>query len=113
MSKRLVLVFLVAGVLPGFTVAAVYRCPDGNYQDKPCDKGGGQAVDTERGAAVSVPPEGPGAALNGKESCEPLVRMRAELVEQQRIGAGRKRMEKLDRARRDLDTLIVVRKCER
>lgn len=113
MSKRVVVVLLVAGMLPDLAAAAVYRCPDGSYQDKPCDKGGGMAVDTERGAVVSVPHEGPGAAVNRKESCESLVRKRAEVVEQQRIGGGRKRMEKLDRARRDLDTLIVVRKCER
>jgi hypothetical protein len=37
--------------------AAVYRCPDGSFQDKPCDKGDGKVVTKRNTAGKPKPPE--------------------------------------------------------
>jgi hypothetical protein len=89
-------------------MAAVYRCPDGSYQDKPCDKGGGRAVDTERGAVVRSPPAA--AAASGM-NCAQLARRRDEIVELQRLGASKAKMDKLERSRKDVARQMAVKKC--
>jgi hypothetical protein len=88
--------------------AAVYRCPDGSYQDKPCDKGGGRAVDTNRGAVVRTSPD---AAAASEMSCEQLAKRRDEIVELQRLGASKAKMDKLERSRKDVARRMAVKKC--
>jgi hypothetical protein len=103
------LLFITAMLtLPGLAAAAVYRCPDGSYQDKPCDKGGGKAVNTDRGAVVRASPD---AASPSGMNCEQLLGRRDEIAEQQRIGGGKTKMEKLERSRKDVAKQIAAKKC--
>lgn len=88
--------------------AAVYRCPDGSYQDKPCDKGGGRAVNTDRGAVVRASPDP--AAPSGMD-CGQLAKRRDEIVERQRLGASKAKMDKLERSRKDVARQMAVKKC--
>lgn len=43
--------------------AAVYRCPDGSFQDKPCDKGDSKVVTKRNTAGKPKPPDDACAAL--------------------------------------------------
>lgn len=103
---------LVAGLaMPTFAAGAVFRCPDGSYQDKPCDKGGGKVV-TPKPAVVRSSPDAGGAA-DTATGCRELESRRDRVIEQQRTGATRARMDTLERTRRDLDRQIRLKKCEK
>jgi hypothetical protein len=55
---------LLAGLflsVPGH--AAVYKCPDGTFQDKPCDKGEGRVVTKRNTVGKPKPPDDACAAL--------------------------------------------------
>lgn len=103
--------------MPAASNAGVFRCPDGSYQDKPCDKGGGKAVDTNRGAVLRTSPDGPestpGKAALKSRSCEDLTKQLDAITQQQQAGASKARMEKLERARRDVDGAMAAKRCKR
>ena len=102
--------------MPLASTAGVFRCPDGSYQDKPCDKGGGKAIDTKRGAVVRTSPDGPestpGKAALQSRSCGELAKQREAIARQQEAGAGKARMEKLERARKDIDGVMTAKRCK-
>jgi hypothetical protein len=55
--------------------AAVYRCPDGSFQDKPCDKGDSKVITKRNTAGKPKPPDDACAAL-GLDAAE-VARARA------------------------------------
>lgn len=117
MRALLLAATVVVLAMPAASSAGVYRCPDGSYQDKPCDKGGGKAVDTSRGAVLRTSPDGPestpGRAALKSRSCEDLAKQMDAITQQQQAGAGKARMEKLERARRDVDSVMAAKRCNR
>ena len=53
----------LVATLPVISPAAVYRCPDGSFQDKPCDKGDSKVVNKRNTAGKPRPPDDVCAAL--------------------------------------------------
>ena len=66
----------IASLLSAPCAAAVYRCADGSFQDKPCDKGDGKVV-TKRDTVGKARPPDDECATGGLEVLE-IARARAD-----------------------------------